>query len=117
LALEVVKLVGDVRALHLLALVLFQLLGSFNHCFATEIDQTQVFLEVFLLCIDLRELQIERIIVGLLQLCLLEKQLFLQSVELLIDRLHILDLPLLHLDSQCETALKKLLCLLDLMCE
>ena len=69
-----------------------------------------MFLKVLLFRVDLAQFKVEGLIVGLFDLRLFELDLFEDTLENLIDRLHILDLLALHVLGEFETVSQQLLC-------
>jgi hypothetical protein len=63
--------------------------------------------KVFLLAIDPVELHAKSIIVFLLQLRFFALNAFYYFLELFVNALHVVDLPLLHFLGQLETLLQK----------
>lgn len=86
-----------------LASDLLNLLDCLKHVIFAERDQTDVFFVVFLLLIHSSEFHSECIIVLFLELGFLELHLFDDTLELVINVLHVLDFLNLHVFSQLET--------------
>ena len=109
LILEVIDLVGQVTSFDLLTTIVVYLLASFENILFAESNQAQVLVKVFLLAHDPGFFNLECLCILELDLCSLLQDHVNDSVEVLIDLSHHLDLPFLHVLPQLRSLVNQVL--------